>query len=751
MRRLLSNEGRAEGSELLRSASEYVMACYDILMVSDLRLPGGTTTSMAEEIRAQASAGYRTVLLHVNSTVSRGLRGINANLRSLIDAGIADLALPGDEVRARHAVVRDPRVAQCIGGPLRPVTVDGVSLVASRPPRDVTGASEYDPITVSEVLRRCLGHPPTWQPTDLAVRWTLEGQPGITLGDRDWVDIIDAERWEVDRSAGVRDVPVIGRHGRPDPDKWPIDPGELLAAYPEADDVAVRILGGARPAERVLGRIPERWVVEPFDARDPRDFLSVVDFFVYYHNPKLQRMSGRAVLEALASGAVAVLPANFQVALGDAAVYTTPGGVRTVVAQLATDRDAYLAQSNRGRSYVRSRHGHDVHLARIGALIGPPRKPMLQHSAQVRLTATERKRTRVLFVTSNGTGMGHLTRLLAMATRSSDAVEPFFFSLSSAVPVVARYGYGWEYFPSRDDLDVYAKEWHPLFTERLADIIERFRPQALVFDGVIPYDGLGIARQRYPDLRFVWSRRPMWQEGKGVDFLERSAWFDMVIEPGEFAAAADRGPTVGRNDAIRVPPITLLDAEEILDREEARASLAIETDAKAVLVTLGAGNFNDLTSDLDVVADAFGRRPGWTVFATQAPIARAGLPAGRDIKTISVYPLARYLAAFDIAIVACGYNAYHESIMAAVPTIFVPKAKVVDDQHARAYYAAQVGVGAAVEEVNPESIGKAIDRMLDRGEVDQMRKRCIELAPENGAEQAMNLIEDLLARQGVLR
>lgn len=357
---------------------------------------------------------------------------------------------------------------------------------------------------------------------------------------------------------------------------------------------------------------------------------------------------------------------------------------------------------------------------------------------------------RVLFVTTNGTGMGHLTRLLAMATRSSDAVEPFFFSMSAAVPVVTEFGYGWEYLPSQDELDVYAHEWNGLFTDRLTEIVHRYLPRALVFDGVVPYDGLRTARRQFPNLAFVWSRRPMWRHGKGRRWLRRSSWFDLVIEPGEFAAAADRGPTVGRTDVSRVRPITLLDRDDLLDREKARSELGIENATKAVLVNLGAGNLNDNRSDLDVVADAVGRRPGWQVYATRAPISRAGRPARQDIKTISVYPLARYLAAFDVAVVACGYNAYHETILAGTPAIFVPKSKMIDDQHARAHYAGDHGVGIAVDAVAPDSIDKALDRLADPGEAALIRQRCLEQYPGNGATEAMKLVEELLRRRGDL-
>ena len=46
--------------------------------------------------------------------------------------------------------------------------------------------------------------------------------------------------------------------------------------------------------------------------------------------------------------------------------------------------------------------------------------------------------------------------------------------------------------------------------------------------------------------------------------------------------------------------------------------------------------------------------------------------------------MSRYFAAFDAAVAAAGYNAYHELIALGVPSLFVPMARDTDDQPARA-------------------------------------------------------------------
>ena len=720
---------------------------FDVVVASDLRLPGGTTASLAEEVRAQAAAGYRTALVHVNSRLSRKFDlGLDARIRQCIDEGLATLLTPDDSVTASLALLRNATVFETPQAATPTVRAEKVVLVVNNVAVDASGTRHFTAATVDAVVTETFGARAVWYPIGPAVRESLAPEEGdVQLAEGDWVNLLDVDEWSTDRSGVSGRVPVIGRHSRSHPAKWPEDPATLLSVYPDDGSVQVRVLGGADAVGDVLGAVPDRWVVEEFGARDPRDFVAQLDFFVYFHRSDLVEAYGRTIMEAMASGAVVILPHTFARTFGPAALYCSPGEVQGLVRSLSADAARYLEQSARGRDFVSGTHGYPVHVERLAGLVGPPS----DEPVRVRSRRRPRGRTRVLFVSSNGAGMGHLTRLLAMATRASDQVEPIFFSMSQAVPIVSTYGFPWEYCPSRGDLGTTPDAWNPFFEERFLDVVRRYGPRAVVFDGTMPYQGMVNARSAFPDVLFVWSRRGMWRAGTTTKFLSRGAAFDLVVEPGEVAGSLDEGPTAARDDAHRVAPVTLVREDEMLDRAAARAELGLDPDRPALLLSLGAGNINDITSDLAAFTGAAERSTtDWQVGTTKVAISSGpGAALGESVVPVSVYPLARYLHAFDAAVVAAGYNSFHEMVLAGLPSAFVPNtATITDDQTARARYAEQAGLGIRLDTVTPQSAADALER-LERLAADPERPRA---SSGDGAAEAMQLVEDALRDRGEL-
>src|SRR5437763_6351301 len=185
-------------------------------------------------------------------------------------------------------------------------------------------------------------------------------------------------------------------------------------------------------------------------------------------------------------------------------------------------------------------------------------------------------RARIMFVSSNGTGLGHLTRSMAIARRLDPAVESLFFTLSRAAPVVREVGFPVEYMASHGSPGAGSDwRWSRRLGARLQAAIDEADPTVLVFDGILPYDPLLAAMRRVPWT--VWCRRAFWRPDASTAPLTRSDLFDAVLEPGEFASSEDAGPTSARrHEAHAVPPIVFCDDEELLPRGEAERELGLE-------------------------------------------------------------------------------------------------------------------------------------------------------------------------------
>lgn len=359
---------------------------------------------------------------------------------------------------------------------------------------------------------------------------------------------------------------------------------------------------------------------------------------------------------------------------------------------------------------------------------------------------TDASRRRVLFVSSNGAGVGHLMRLMAMARRATDEIEPLFLTMSQAVSVVANAGFFVEYLMSSGYSGMATPAWHSLLRARLGQIIGGHDVRAIVFDGTWPYRGLLDAFEDHPHVRTVWSRRAMWKADLDSPSPAASHRFDLILEPGEYAEAIDRGQTAFRRaEATRVAPVTFLGREEMLDRAAAREQLGLDPERPAALVQLGAGNINDTSSLLGAVVDRLAAQDDLQVCVTKSIISHdTGGAADAAISLEGIYPLAKYLHAFDMAVAASGYNTFHELLAAAVPTLFVPNLETqADDQSARAKYAAMTEVALAADPAVSQVL-TALDELLRPDRREMLAANAARRMPGNGAADAMAAIEQLL-------
>jgi len=292
----------------------------------------------------------------------------------------------------------------------------------------------------------------------------------------------------------------------------------------------------------------------------------------------------------------------------------------------------------------------------------------------------------ILFFNVNGSGMGHLNRCLAYARRLRGRARPFFFSLASAMEIIEEMGFEGDYFVSHYWSSNSSFAWNSELAVRFGMMLERVRPAAVVFDGTWPFQGFMAACEAYGRPALVWSNRGLFKADAASAPVDEGI-FDLVIQPGELGDTRCESGLAGGGKKVVVPPVCLLEDDELLGRAAAREALGLASDGRYVLFSLGPGNLKDMAGIGHGLMRAFAVK-GFQVVWARAPISVRDIELPGGVMPLSVYPLARYLRAFDTFVGAAGYNTCCEVVQAGLPTLLVPNAQLVDDQVRRAHLVA---------------------------------------------------------------
>jgi hypothetical protein len=745
----------AEGGSL--GAKETTLF-FDIIFVADPRFPGGTSTALASEVRAAHRAGLTAALKPIHSTIIRRARPFHPDLvQSLIET---DTPILGSATAAscRFALLHHPMVFESIPAEPLQITADTAVLILHHPPREADGSQSYAPAKIREMAALMIGQDPWLAPVGPAVRERLDAGDAKVVA-KDWTNLIDIKDWpdQSERIAAPLGAKLrVGRHSRPHPPKWPDTLDKALAAYPSSADLSVSMLG-ADPANlrRRYGSLPAHWTTLPFGSVAVADYLATLDAWVYFHGSDWVEAFGRAILEAAASGLPVIVPPVFRKLFGPACIYCEPEDVLGVLENLRRDDVARGGQAARARNHIAKQYGIENYVTRLEALDpvwAKTRRASRRAEPALSTPLLSKAVTYVgakpaLMMSSNGVGLGHLTRLLAIAEASAATPSPAFFTLSRGAEFVRKAGFACEFSPFHRGLDIDVEAWNDNLTLSLLEAADFHGSGTFVFDGNMPYRGVLEFLAARPEIRSVWCRRGMWRDSHD-EALPRGESFDLILAPGDIAGLLDHGPTQGdaASNIIEVPPIWRDLRRLRLDREAALRRLELDASGRYVLFSLGSMVNHDL-GDLPALIVEAVLRGGETPVILRSPLERdsAALKdfVGR-VEHRQIYPIMPYLAAFDYAVSAAGYNSFHEFTAVGLPTIWVPnEAGEMDRQDLRARFASLAKTGTLLRNGDTSRVGEVVAGLQDPRQRAIMAQRALNLPLENGAIAAANILNML--------
>ncbi len=316
------------------------------------------------------------------------------------------------------------------------------------------------------------------------------------------------------------------------------------------------------------------------------------------------------------------------------------------------------------------------------------------------------KTIRIVCYAVNGGGVGHLTRLVAMArwmrryaAHAGCHAEIIFLTSSEADTVLYEERFASFKIPSKTaaqagglDKTAYlamAKQW-------IWHSLALLRPDIFVVD-TFPRGSFGELIASL-DLckKKVFVYRPVKPELSGrPEFQSMLPLYDLVLVPERTLEVLVPPAAEPRTRAIG--SVAVRERGEMRSREDARRRLALPADAFVIHASAGGGGDPGAEADLSAVMEAFGDDPDVHLVIGAGPLYRGSPLYGPRVRFVTQLGAAELLRAADVAISAAGYNAYTELMLAEVPTVFVPQPKVADDQRARAERARDAGAGSILE------------------------------------------------------
>jgi UDP-N-acetylglucosamine--N-acetylmuramyl-(pentapeptide) pyrophosphoryl-undecaprenol N-acetylglucosamine transferase len=325
---------------------------------------------------------------------------------------------------------------------------------------------------------------------------------------------------------------------------------------------------------------------------------------------------------------------------------------------------------------------------------------------------------RVLLFASDGLGAGHVVRALAIARGLSRrcsarkiglecllATTSDAFALARAEPVTAVHLPGPD-AARRGGIDPGARR--RIVGAGVQALADTFAPDLFVCDtfpsgphGEIAELALGRARRALVrrHVREARAADPALAAG-----MER---YDLAIVADDPVRDGDPGLPVA---TVRVPPITLTEPGDAMDREAARRLLGLSPSGRAVLVASGGGGDPEALERAQRLALTISE-----VAADVTPVLAIG-PLGHEdvepswpsIRVTRRAPLAPLLAAFDGAFAAAGYNTAHELAGARVPAALFAQDRPFDDQRARIDRFQRAALARALEGFDGEAARAAL-------------------------------------------
>jgi len=516
---------------------------------------------------------------------------------------------------------------------------------------------------------------------------------------------------------------------------------EALSLIIHAPEASVTLIVSAQYRAQIQGHFGQRIKVYSYSEVQPEVLArqSGIIIFLGKGSPG-DRAASSAVHSLINGGIVIDATESASMATSGAPVVRGPTSLMGVVALIKENiwpQVHQFRQTLEDSSWIKQNRletlTHAIGLQRNGAPGHAPR------------AGKGREQSKIVFVPTNGVGLGHAQRTSLIATELASESRIQFAAFAGCAPMLRNKGFDVVPLVSKSSAhtDSYSNDLMNYL--RLHGMLQKH--DKIVFDGAYIFDSI-MRNIREFRLDATWIRRGLWQPGQ-IDRmpLEREHEFSRVIVPCEAFEELNARYTFGAH--VRdIGPILQLDPLTLEARKRIRSNISARVDrefSKVLVTMLGGGVAADRSAQIQTLCALAETREDWVHLMVVWPHATIlpSLESWNNSHVVRTKNALRLAQAADLTISAAGYNSFHELLYHRVPSIFIPQmAGYMDDQERRARAASDRGLAITVQPGDVLTIRREVSRLLEHGTTSELIRSMESISlPELGNEVAARIVE----------
>lgn len=362
------------------------------------------------------------------------------------------------------------------------------------------------------------------------------------------------------------------------------------------------------------------------------------------------------------------------------------------------------------------------------------------------------KRLTIVAYAVNGSGLGHLTRVLAIlkwmrryARLCGVQPEVYVLTSSEACQLALEEGFAAFKIPSKTSVrlaQIQKEDYLRLARQWVWHSLGLIKPDILLVD-TFPAGSFGELFHALDGAGArVFVYRAMKEEfAQQESFQAMLPLYDRILIPIEVGATQPELPSGLESRLRRLGPIMLCDLAEMHTRERARKRLGIPDDRLGVWITAGGGGDPRASAGLERLAGVLKGYPELHLVIGAGPLYRGEPIRGAGVTWLQSLNAAKDYRGLDFAISSAGFNSFHELLHAGVATAFYAQEKIADEQWRRVE-AARVAGAALPLAVGADglpcfdSLRVVLEELMDEGRRAKLATAACRYVPRNWAAEA---------------